>query len=94
MLLIANDGFSKTGNIPGLAVRRFDVYGGNIYRSNYKLLPVLEEGTHTIIIRPDATPFDKLAIYKSKPTQIKDSTYFRSYNTYIGKILLIGEVIH
>jgi hypothetical protein len=77
-----------------VAVRRFDVYSGNIYRSNYKLLPVLEEGTHTILVRPDITPFDKLAIYKSKPTQIKDSTYFQSYNSYIGKILLIGEVIH
>jgi hypothetical protein len=54
----------------------------------------LEEGTHTILVRPDITPFDKLAIYKSKPTQIKDSTYFQSYNSYIGKILLIGEVIH
>jgi lysophospholipase L1-like esterase len=82
------DGGEKT------AVRRFDVYCGNIYRSNYKLLPVLKEGTHTIIIRPDITPFDKLAIYSSKPTQIKDTTYFQSYNTYIGKVLLIGEVVH
>jgi len=82
------DGGKKT------AVRRFDVYCGNIYRSNYKLLPVMDEGIHTIIIRPDNTPFDKLAIYSSKPTQIKDTTYFQSYNTYIGKVLLIGEVIH
>lgn len=29
-----------------------------------------------------------------KPTQIKDSTYFQGYYTYIGEILLIGEVIH
>lgn len=81
------DGGSK------IAVRRFDVYCGNIYRSNYKLLPVIAEGTHSIIIRPDNTPFDKLAIYSSKPTQITDNTYFQSYNTYIGKILLIGEVL-
>ena len=77
-----------------IEVRRFDVYCGNIYRSNYKLLPVLDEGAHTILIRPDPSIFDKLSIYSSKPTQIKDTTYFQSYNTYLGKILLIGEVVH
>ena len=81
------DGGEKT------AVRRFDVYCGNVYRSNYKLLPVLEDGTHTIIIRPDNTPFDKLAIYGSKPTQVKEDTYFQNFNTFIGKILLIGELV-
>lgn len=54
----------------------------------------MEKGTHTLIIRPDNTKFDKLAIYSSKPTQVKDETYFQSFNTYIGKILLIGEVVH
>lgn len=75
------------------AIRRFDVYCGNLFRSNYKLLPVMNEGPHTLIIRPDNTKFDKLAIYGAKPTQVKDSTCFQSFNTYIGKILLIGEVV-
>ncbi|MEI7423232.1 MAG: SGNH/GDSL hydrolase family protein [Prolixibacteraceae bacterium] len=75
------------------SVRRFDVYCGNVFRSNYKLFPMLKEGTHTIIIRPDNTPFDKLAIYGSKPTQIKEGAYYQGYNTYIGNILLIGEVV-
>ena len=69
------------------------VYCGNVFRSNYKLLPILREGTHTIIIRPDNTPFDKLVIYGSKPTQIKEGAYYQCYNTHIGNILLIGEVI-
>jgi lysophospholipase L1-like esterase len=81
------DGGEKT------AVRRFDVYCGNIYRSNYKLLPVMEEGNHTLTIRPDNTKFDKLAIYGSKPAQVKDDAYFQDFNTYIGKILLIGELL-
>jgi len=76
-----------------LTYRRFDVYCGNVFRSHYILLPVMKEGIHTIIIRPDNTRFDKLAIYGSKPTQVKDSTYFQIFNTYIGKVLLIGEVI-
>ena len=75
------------------AYRRFDSYCGNIFRCQYKLLPVMKEGIHTLIIRPDNTKFDKQAIYGSKPTQIKDSTYFQGFNTYIGKILLIGEVL-
>ena len=75
------------------AYRRFDVYCGNVFRSNYQLLPVMKEGIHTLIIRPDNTRFDKKIIYDSKPSQIKDSTYFQSFNTYIGKIILIGEVL-
>ncbi len=81
------DGGGKT------TVRRFDVYCGNVYRSNYKFMPLMEEGIHSLVIRPDNTRFDKKAIYGSKPTQIADSTYFKSFNTYIGKILLIGEVV-
>ena len=75
------------------AYRRFDSYCGNIFRCHYKLFPVMKEGIHTLIIRPDNTKFDKQAIYGSKPSQVKDSTYFQSFNTYIGNILLIGEVL-
>jgi hypothetical protein len=79
---------------PKILIRRFDVYCGNVFRSNYKLFPVMEEGIHTIIIRPDDTKFDKKAIYGSKPSQVTDQSYFQSFNTYIGKILLIGEVLN
>jgi lysophospholipase L1-like esterase len=82
------DGGEKT------AVRRFDVYCGNVYRSNYKLLPLMNEGIHTLVIRPDNTPFDKKAIYAVKPSQITDESYFLSFSAYLGKILLIGEVLH
>lgn len=77
-----------------LSIRRFDVYCGNIFRSGYKLLPVMDNGMHTIVIRPDTAYFDKKAVYSSRPSQITDSTYFKPFNSYIGKVLLIGEVLH
>ncbi len=76
------------------SVRRFDVYCGNIYRCNYKLLSLMNEGIHTVVIRPDNTPFDKKVIYGARTTQITDESYFQGFSTYIGKILLVGEVLH
>lgn len=80
------------GNEP-IYIRRFDSYCGDRNRTSYRLFEPLEDGEHTIIIRPDNRVFDKEEIYASNPKRIAEKEYFNEFNTYIGNILLIGDVI-
>lgn len=82
---------STDGNDP-IYIRRFDVYCGNRNRTSYRLFEPLEEGEHTVIIRPDNRAFDKEEIYHSNPKVIEEKEFFNEFNAYIGNILLIGEV--
>ena len=53
----------------------------------------LNEEEHTIIIRPDNRRFEKAEIYKMNPKRIKETEYFNEFNTYLGYILLVGDII-
>lgn len=90
----ASGGLTVTtdGNEP-VYIRRFDSYCGDRNRTSYRLFEPLEDGEHTIIIRPDNRVFDKEEIYASNPKRIAEKEYFNEFNTYIGNVLLIGEVI-
>lgn len=74
-------------------IRRFDVYCGNTNRTSYHLFDTLDNGMHTVIIKPDSRWFDKKEIYSSRPSSVKELSYFDEFNTYIGKILVVGEVV-
>lgn len=74
-------------------IRRFDVYCGNTNRTSYQLFDTLEEGIHTVVIKPDNRRFDKKEIYSSRPSRVKELSYFDEFNTYIGKILIVGEAV-
>ena len=74
-------------------IRRFDVYCGNTNRTSYHLFDTLDNGMHTVIIKPDSRWFDKKEIYSSRPSGVKELSYFDEFNTYIGKILVVGEVV-
>ena len=82
---------STDGNDP-IYIRRFDSYCGNRNRTSYRLFEPLEDGEHTVIIRPDNRAFDKEEIYGSNPKVIAETEYFNEFNAYIGNVLLIGEV--
>lgn len=78
---------------PATTFRRFDSYC-TYYRTNYFWLPELPYGEHTVSIETDCTPFDK-TVFLNKPlneTQLKEKD-FNSYAAYIGKILLVGELM-
>lgn len=83
---------STDGNGP-IYIRRFDSYCGNRNRTSYRLFEPLEDGEHTVIIRPDNRAFDKEEIYGSNPKVIAETEYFNEFNAYIGNVLLIGELI-
>ena len=74
-------------------IRRFDKYCGDRNRTNYCLFESLNEEEHTIIIRPDNRRFEKAEIYKMNPKRIKETEYFNEFNTYLGYILLVGDII-
>mgnify|MGYP001513115967 FL=1 len=74
-------------------IRRFDKYCGDRNRTNYCLFESLNEEEHTIIIRPDNRRFEKAEIYKMNPKRIKETEYFNGFNTYLGYILLVGDII-
>ena len=74
-------------------IRRFDKYCGDRNRTNYCLFESLNEEEHTVIIRPDNRRFEKAEIYKMNPKRIKETEYFNEFNTYLGYILLVGDII-
>lgn len=74
-------------------IRRFDKYCGDRNRTNYCLFESLNDGEHTVIIRPDNRCFEKAEIYKINPKRIPETEYFDEFNTYLGYILLVGEVV-
>lgn len=78
---------------PAFPLRRFDGYC-TYYRANYCWLPELPDGIHTVRIETDCTPFDKISLL-NKPVAEKHllNQEFGSFGVYIGKILLIGQLI-
>jgi lysophospholipase L1-like esterase len=77
-----------------IIITRFDTYC--IYtRANNFMLPVLKNGLHSVVISPDETKIDKLAILKTKHTdaEIADTEKYNVQNVYLGKILVMGELI-
>jgi lysophospholipase L1-like esterase len=73
-----------------VAIKRFDIYA-NGTRRHYYLLDALPNGPHTIVIKMDTTPLDKLAIVKKH--EIKDPEAFKENYLYIGRVLLVGKVL-
>ena len=74
-------------------IRRFDKYCGDRNRTNYYLFESLNDEEHTVILRPDDRCFEKAEIYKTNPKRIPETEYFNEFNTYLGYILLVGEII-
>ena len=74
-------------------IRRFDKYCGDRNRTNYCLFESLNDEEHTVILRPDNRCFEKAEIYRTNPKRISETEYFNEFNTYLGYILLVGEVI-
>lgn len=74
-------------------IRRFDKYCGDRNRTNYCLFESLNDEEHTVILRPDNRGFEKAEIYRTNPKRISETEYFNEFNTYLGYILLVGEVI-
>lgn len=86
-LKISVDGKSAT------PIDRFDGYC-TYYRTNYFWLPELPYGKHTVKIETDCTPFDKVSRLNRPLTDEKRTNPdLKSYHVYIGKILLIGELL-
>lgn len=75
-------------------ITRFDVYC--VYsRSNNFMLPPLKYGTHTLVISPDTSSLDKIAILKKRhtDTEIGEVSKYIPQNQYLGKILVLGELV-
>lgn len=79
--------------LPVQVIPRFDGYC-TYYRTNYFWLPQLPYGEHTVKIETDCTPFDKESILNKPLTDEKlKNPDLKSYQVYIGKILLVGEPV-
>lgn len=77
---------------PATTINRFDGYC-TYYRTNYFWLPELSYGEHTVKIETDCTPFDKISMLNTPLTNEKRTNPdLKSYNVYIGKILVVGEL--
>ncbi|WP_295664191.1 SGNH/GDSL hydrolase family protein [uncultured Mucilaginibacter sp.] len=77
-----------------ILVTRFDTYC--VYtRANNFMFPVLKNGVHTLVLTPDETKIDKLKILKSRHTdaEIADTAKYDTQNVYLGKILVMGELV-
>ena len=74
-------------------VRRFDKYCADRNRANYCLFETLKNEKHTVVIRPNNQRFEKSEIYQTNNKVIPESEYFNEFNTYIGCILLVGDIL-
>jgi lysophospholipase L1-like esterase len=75
-------------------ITRFDIYC--IYsRANNFMLPLLKYGVHTVVISPDSSPLDKISILKRRHTEneIGDVLKYIPQNIYLGKILVLGDLV-
>lgn len=83
----------KIDNNPSFYIRRFDKYCGDRNRANYILFEALNDEEHVTIIRPDSRRFEKAEIYHTNDKVIPEKKSFNEFNTYIGYILLVGDLI-
>lgn len=74
-------------------VHRFDKYCADRNRANYCLFETLKNEKHTVVIRPNNQRFEKSEIYQTNNKVIPESEYFNEFNTYIGCILLVGDIL-
>lgn len=76
-------------------IQRFDIYC-HYYRNNYILLPPIDNGVHSVVIRKMNKTIDKEQIvskrFADKITE-KTRQEFNDNILYIGKIMIIGEII-
>lgn len=71
-------------------IPRFDFWSGG-YRRSYFLSGELPEGNHRVVVRLDNTPFDKFKVVD--PNQVKDRAEYQDNYIYVGKVMMLGEVV-
>ena len=53
----------------------------------------LPPGKHSVKIRIDSTPIDKLAMFAKRDIDLEDTSVFEKQRTYIGDIIIKGDIV-
>ena len=65
----------------------------NHYLKSLRIADNLTAGEHTVKIKLDPNPIDKVAMFASRNVPVTHSDIFEKQNVYIGDIILKGEMV-